>query len=119
MYLTVQFAFLTQKGGVEPQTETVWRQADNYNVPRMIFVNKMDIMGADFEQSMKSIVERLGCNPVAVTLPIGAENDFIGIIDLMEMKAYIYKDKQGTEIAVEDIPADMADKARIIEINYD
>ena len=102
---------LDAKGGVEPQTETVWRQADNYNVPRMIFVNKMDIMGADFEQSMKSIVERLGCNPVAVTLPIGAENDFKGIIDLMKMKAYIYENDTGTEIDEEDIPADYADKA--------
>ena len=72
---------LDAKGGVEPQTETVWRQADNYNVPRMIFVNKMDIMGADFFGSMKSIVDRLGCHPVAVTLPIGAESDFKGIID--------------------------------------
>ena len=102
---------LDAKGGVEPQTETVWRQADNYNVPRMIFVNKMDIMGADFEQSMKSIVERLGCNPVAVTLPIGAENDFKGIIDLMKMKAYIYENDTGTEIDEEDIPAEYADKS--------
>ncbi len=102
---------LDAKGGVEPQTETVWRQADNYNVPRMIFVNKMDIMGADFEGSMKSIVDRLGCHPVAVTLPIGAENDFKGIIDLMNMKAYYYENATGTEVDEEEIPADMQDMA--------
>ena len=94
---------LDAKGGVEPQTETVWRQADNYNVPRMIFVNKMDIMGADFFGSMKSIVDRLGCHPVAVTLPIGAESDFKGIIDLMKMKAYFYENATGTEVDEEEI----------------
>ena len=102
---------LDAKGGVEPQTETVWRQADNYNVPRMIFVNKMDIMGANFESSMKSIVDRLGCHPVAVTLPIGAENDFKGIIDLMKMKAYYYENATGTEVDEEEIPADLMDMA--------
>ena len=100
---------LDAKGGVEPQTETVWRQADNYNVPRMIFVNKMDIMGANFFGSMKSIVDRLGCNPVAVTLPIGAENDFVGIIDLMKMKAYIYENQTGTDIDEEEIPDEYKD----------
>ena len=102
---------LDAKGGVEPQTETVLRQADNYNVPRMIFVNKMDIMGADFFNSLKSIRERLGCHPLAVQLPIGAEAFFKGIIDLMEMKAYIYNNDLGTDISVEDIPEDMVDLA--------
>ena len=102
---------LDAKGGVEPQTETVWRQADEYNVPRMIFVNKMDIMGADFYNSMETIKERLGCHPVAVQLPIGAEAFFKGEIDLMEMKAYIYNDDLGTDISVVDIPEDMVDKA--------
>lgn len=102
---------LDAKGGVEPQTETVWRQADEYNVPRMIFVNKMDIMGADFYNSMETIKERLGCHPVAVQLPIGAEAFFKGEIDLMEMKAYFYNDDLGTDISVVDIPEDMADKA--------
>ena len=102
---------LDAKGGVEPQTETVWRQADNYNVPRMIFVNKMDIMGADFYGSMKSIRDRLGCHPVAVQLPIGAEAFFEGLIDLFEMKAYYYRDDLGTQIDVADIPEDMQDKA--------
>ena len=102
---------LDAKGGVEPQTETVWRQADNYNVPRMIFVNKMDIMGANFYGSMKSIVDRLGCTPVATTIPIGAESDFVGIIDLMKMKAYIYENADGTDIDEEEIPADYQEKA--------
>ncbi len=99
------------KGGVEPQSETVWRQADNYNVPRMAFVNKMDIMGANFYNVLQMMVDRLGCNPVAVTLPIGAESDFVGIIDLMKMKAYIYENDTGTEIDEEDIPADYLEKA--------
>jgi len=99
------------KGGVEPQSETVWRQADRYNVPRMAFVNKMDIMGADFYNVVNMIRDRLNANAVPVQLPIGAEDDFVGIIDLMEMKAYYYNDKQGTDISVKDIPDDMKDKA--------
>ena len=99
------------KGGVEPQSETVWRQADNYNVPRMAFVNKMDIMGADFYNVLQMMVDRLGCNPVAVTLPSGSESDFVGIIDLMKMKALIYEDDLGKEIDEEDIPAEYVDKA--------
>ncbi len=99
------------KGGVEPQSETVWRQADTYNVPRMAFVNKMDIMGADFYNVLQMMVDRLGCNPVAVTLPIGTESDFVGIIDLMKMKAYIFEDDLGKEIDEEDIPADYLEKA--------
>ncbi len=99
------------KGGVEPQSETVWRQADNYNVPRMAFVNKMDIMGADFYNVVQMMKDRLGCKPVAMQLPIGAENDFVGLIDLMKMKAFIYKDDVGVEIEEVEIPADMTDKA--------
>ena len=102
---------LCAKGGVEPQTETVWRQADNYKVPRMVYVNKMDIMGADFYNVMNMLHERLKCNAVAIQLPIGAEDDFKGLIDLLEMKAYIYTNDLGTDIEVTDIPEDMKDKA--------
>ena len=97
------------KGGVEPQSETVWRQADHYKVPRMIYVNKMDIMGADFYNVLRMIDDRLKCNAVPIQLPIGKEADFRGIIDLVEMKAYIYHDDLGKEISEEDIPADMAE----------
>lgn len=99
------------KSGVEPQSETVWRQADKYKVPRMAFVNKMDIMGADFYNVVDMIKGRLGANAVPVQLPIGAEDMFSGIIDLMDMKAHIYKDEKGENISIEDIPADMLDKA--------
>ena len=102
---------LCAKGGVEPQTETVWRQADNYKVPRMVYVNKMDIMGADFYNVMNMLHERLKCNAIAIQLPIGAEDDFKGLIDLLEMKAYIYTNDLGTDIQVVDIPDDMKDKA--------
>ena len=102
---------LCAKGGVEPQTETVWRQADNYKVPRMVYVNKMDIMGADFYNVLHMLHERLQCNAVPIQLPIGAEDDFKGIIDLIEMKAYIYTNDIGTDIQVEDIPEDMKEKA--------
>ena len=102
---------LCAKGGVEPQSETVWRQADKYHVPRMAYVNKMDIMGADFYRVVSMMKERLKCNAVPIQLPIGAEETFIGLIDLVEMKAYIYKDNLGQDIEVTDIPADMADKA--------
>ena len=100
------------KGGVEPQSETVWRQADNYHVPRMIYVNKMDIMGADFYNVLRMIHDRLKCNAVPIQLPIGAENDFKGIIDLVEMKADIYYDEMGNDMREEDIPADMLEKAQ-------
>ncbi len=100
------------KGGVEPQSETVWRQADNYRVPRMAYVNKMDIMGADFYNVVQMMLDRLKCNAVPIQLPIGAEDTFKGIIDLVEMKAYIYNDDLGVDISVEDIPADMMDKAQ-------
>ena len=99
------------KGGVEPQSENVWRQADTYGVPRIAFVNKMDIMGANFFMTVDQIEHRLGKNPVCIQLPIGKENDFKGIIDVMEMKAYIYNDNKGENITVEDIPADMQDEA--------
>ncbi len=99
------------KGGVEPQSETVWRQADHYRVPRMIYVNKMDIMGADFYNVLRMIDERLKCNAVPIQLPIGKEADFLGIIDLVEMKAYIYHDDLGKDISEEEIPADMAELA--------
>ncbi len=101
------------KGGVEPQSETVWRQADKYKVPRMAYVNKMDIMGADFYRVVEMMKDRLKCNAVPIQLPIGSESDFKGLIDLLEMKAYIYddEDRLGQHISVEDIPADMQDKA--------
>ena len=99
------------KGGVEPQSETVWRQADEYHVPRMAYVNKMDIMGADFYNVVNMMHDRLKCNAVPLQLPIGAEETFKGIIDLLEMKAYVYYDDLGKDIRVEDIPEDMVEKA--------
>ncbi len=99
------------KGGVEPQSETVWRQADKYNVPRMAFVNKMDISGANFYNVVSMIRTRLGKNPVPLTLPIGKEDTFKGIIDLFEMKAYYYLDDKGDQIEIKEIPDDMKDEA--------
>jgi len=99
------------KGGVEPQSETVWRQADKYKVPRMAYVNKMDIMGADFYRVVEMMKDRLKCNAVPIQLPIGAEDTFKGIIDLVEMKAYVYYDDLGKDIRVEEIPEDLAEKA--------
>ena len=103
---------LCAKGGVEPQSETVWRQADNYKVPRMAYVNKMDIMGANFYRVIDMMKDRLKCNAVPIQLPIGAEDEFKGIIDLVEMKAYIYTNDIGTDIKVEDIPDDMKEIAQ-------
>ncbi|MCM1269350.1 MAG: elongation factor G [Ruminococcus flavefaciens] len=103
---------LCAKGGVEPQSETVWRQADNYKVPRMAYVNKMDIMGANFYRVVDMMKDRLKCNAVPIQLPIGAEDEFKGIIDLVEMKAYIYYDDLGKDIRVEEIPEDMKEKAQ-------
>ena len=103
---------LCAKGGVEPQSETVWRQADHYHVPRMIYVNKMDIMGADFYNVLRMIDERLKCNAVPIQLPIGKESEFRGIIDLVEMKADVYYDEMGKDMRVEDIPADMQELAQ-------
>ena len=103
---------LCAKGGVEPQSETVWRQAEKYGVPRMIFVNKMDIMGADFFRVVQMVKDRLKANAVPVQLPIGAEDSFVGIIDLVVMKAEIYKDALGKQYEITDIPAEMADLAK-------
>ena len=102
---------LCAKGGVEPQSETVWRQADNYKVPRMIYVNKMDIMGADFYNVLHMVEDRLKCNAVPIQLPIGSEETFKGIVDLIEMNADVYYDDLGKDMRVEEIPADMADLA--------
>ena len=101
------------KGGVEPQSENVWRQADTYNVPRMAFVNKMDILGADFYGCVEQIKTRLGKNAICLQLPIGKEDSFKGIIDLMEMKAYIYNDEKGEDISITAIPEDMKDDAEL------
>ena len=102
---------LCAKGGVEPQSETVWRQADEYQVPRMAYVNKMDIMGADFYNVVKMMRDRLKCNAVPIQLPIGSEDTFKGIVDLVEMKADVYYDDMGKDMRVEDIPADMQELA--------
>ena len=101
------------KGGVEPQSENVWRQADTYNVPRMAFVNKMDILGANFYACVDQIRNRLGKNAICIQLPIGKEDEFKGIIDLFEMQAYIYNDEKGDDISVTDIPEDMKDDAEL------
>ena len=98
-------------GGVEPQSETVWRQADHYGVPRIAYINKMDRMGADFERGISMMRERLGANPVAIQLPIGSEDSFSGIIDLVRMKANIYHDADGRTFEVCDIPAEYQEKA--------
>ena len=102
---------LCAKGGVEPQSETVWRQADKYHVPRMAYINKMDIMGANFFHVLDMMHERLKCNAVPIQLPIGAEDTFKGIIDLVEMKAYVYYDDLGKDIREEEIPEDMVELA--------
>ena len=101
------------KGGVEPQSENVWRQADTYNVPRMAFINKMDILGANFYNAVDQIKTRLGKNAICVQLPIGKEDEFKGIIDLFEMQAYIYNDEKGDDISVTDIPEDMQEEAEL------
>lgn len=99
------------KGGVEPQSENVWRQADKYNVPRMAFINKMDILGANFYNAVGMIKSRLGHNPVPIQIPIGKEDEFKGVIDLFEMQAYIYNDEKGEDVSVTEIPEDMKDQA--------
>lgn len=104
-------AVFCAKGGVEPQSETVWRQADKYNVPRIAYINKMDIMGADFYRVVEMMKERLGANAVPIQLPIGSEDKFIGIVDLIKMKAHMFKDDLGKNEEVKEIPADMKDKA--------
>lgn len=105
------------KGGVEPQSENVWRQADKYNVPRMAFINKMDILGADFYNAVDMIKTRLGKNAVPLQLPIGKEDEFKGIIDLFEMQAYIYNDEKGEDISIVPIPEDMQDEAEEYRMN--
>ncbi|NMB44211.1 MAG: GTP-binding protein, partial [Clostridiales bacterium] len=104
-------AVFCAKGGVEPQSETVWRQADKYGVPRMAFVNKMDILGANFFNAVDMMKERLKANAVPIELPIGKEENFIGVVDLVEMNAIIYKDELGTEFDIVDIPEDMQELA--------
>ncbi|HJS95584.1 MAG TPA: GTP-binding protein, partial [Solirubrobacteraceae bacterium] len=104
-------ALFDSVAGVEPQSETVWRQADKYHVPRIAYINKMDRIGADFDRGVQTMVDRLGANPVPVQLPIGAEADFRGIIDLIGMKAIVYKDELGKEQEIIDIPAEMAEAA--------
>ncbi|RFT29836.1 elongation factor G, partial [Gardnerella vaginalis] len=102
------------KEGVEPQSETVWRQADKYSVPRICFINKMDKLGADFYYSVKTIKEKLGAKPLVIQLPIGAENDFLGVVDLIRMKAYVWndvKDDMGAHYDTVDIPADLQERA--------
>ena len=100
------------KAGVEPQSENVWRQADTYNVPRMAFINKMDKMGADFFMSVQTIIDRLGKNAIPVQIPIGQEDDFMGLVDLFEMEAYYYKDDKGEDIEITEIPDDLKDLAQ-------
>ena len=104
------------KEGVEPQSETVWRQADKYDVPRICFVNKMDKLGADFFFTVKTIVDRLGATPLVMQLPIGAENTFTGVVDLMTMKAFVWHGdvQKGDDYAIEEIPADLAGEGRTV-----
>ena len=104
-------ALFDSVAGVEPQSETVWRQADKYHVPRIAYINKMDRIGADFDSGVQTMIDRLGAHPVPIQLPIGAESDFRGIIDLVENKAIVYKDELGKEQEVIDIPAELADAA--------
>ena len=105
-------ALFDSVAGVEPQSETVWRQADKYAVPRIAYINKMDRIGADFDRGVQTMIDRLGAHPVPIQLPIGAEADFLGIVDLVEMKAIVYKDELGKDVSVEDIPAHLLDAAQ-------
>ncbi len=113
-------AVFCAKGGVEPQTETVWRQAEGYGVPRLCYVNKMDIMGADFYNVVDMIIDRLGANPVPLMLPIGKESEFLGMVDLIEMHAIVYdtEDSTGAKFEIKEIPADMAEKANEYRENW-
>ena len=101
-------ALFDSVAGVEPQSETVWRQADKYHVPRIAYINKMDRIGADFERGVQTMIDRLGAKPVPIQLPIGAESDFLGVIDLVAMKAIVYKDELGKEQEIEEIPEHLA-----------
>jgi elongation factor G len=105
-------ALFDSVAGVEPQSETVWRQADKYHVPRIAYINKMDRIGANFEQGIQTMIDRLGAHPVPIQLPIGFEGDFQGIVDLINMQAIVYKDELGKDVVIEDIPAGMADEAQ-------
>ncbi|HEY6691982.1 MAG TPA: elongation factor G [Solirubrobacteraceae bacterium] len=105
-------ALFDSVAGVEPQSETVWRQADKYHVPRIAYINKMDRIGANFEQGIQTMIDRLGAHPVPIQLPIGSEGDFQGIVDLINMQAIVYKDELGKDVVIEDIPAGMADEAQ-------
>src|SRR6202008_471714 len=104
-------ALFDSVAGVEPQSETVWRQADKYHVPRIAYINKMDRIGADFERGVQTMIDRLGAHPVPIQLPIGAESEFKGIVDLVAMKAVVYNDDLGKDQSVIDIPADLLDAA--------
>src|SRR6201984_1000984 len=104
-------ALFDSVAGVEPQSETVWRQADKYHVPRIAFINKMDRIGADFERAVQTMHDRLGANPVPIQLPIGSESQFVGVVDLVAMKAIVYKDELGKEQEVTEIPGHLADAA--------
>src|SRR5277367_3316064 len=104
-------ALFDSVAGVEPQSETVWRQADKYAVPRIAYINKMDRIGADFDRGVQTMIDRLGAHPVPIQLPIGAESDFVGVIDLVQMKAITYGDDLGTEQQLVDIPAEYLDAA--------
>src|SRR5438034_1333305 len=104
-------ALFDSVAGVEPQSETVWRQADKYGVPRIAYINKMDRVGADFQQGVRTMVDRLGAHPVPIQLPIGAEAEFRGLVDLVRMKAIVYEDELGTKFDVVDIPEEMAAEA--------
>ena len=104
-------ALFDSVAGVEPQSETVWRQADKYHVPRIAYINKMDRIGADFDQGVQTMIDRLGAHPVPIQLPIGAEGDFLGVVDLVAMKAIVYKDEMGKEQETSRSPSDLADAA--------
>src|SRR4051812_31313763 len=106
-------ALFDSVAGVEPQSETVWRQADKYNVPRIAYINKMDRIGADFDKGVQTMIDRLGAHPVAIQLPIGAEADFLGIIDLVTMQAITYQDDLGKDVIVGEIPAEHLDAAQV------
>ena len=104
-------ALFDSVAGVEPQSETVWRQADKYKVPRIAYINKMDRIGADFDRGVQTMIDRLGAHPVPIQLPIGAESEFRGIVDLINMKAIVYRDELGKDVLVEEIPGELADAA--------
>src|SRR5581483_10299788 len=106
-------ALFDSVAGVKPQSETVWRQADKYHVPRIAYINTMDRIGADFERGVQTMIDRLGARPVPIQLPIGAESDFAGVIDLVTMKAIVYKDELGKDQEIVEIPAELADEAAV------